>query len=317
MYKEPRALILRKQRWGDYFLLRLKSAAIASQARPGQFLMVRVSSQSFPLLRRPFSIHATTRTKDAVEIFFARTGLGTAMLSEKKVGETIDLLGPLGKGFLEGGAARAESGEKTLAERLAGKQVFLVGGGRGIAPLYFLAEELRQRGAMPIVFYGAKTERELVLGPKFKARKYDFLLSTDDGSAGFHGLVSALLETELSRLAKLPPLKPPSEPGLAGEPDGAFHPRTATSHPAGFPAYIFACGPEPMMARVASLASFYGIPARFSLESIMGCGIGACWGCVRKIQRGGEAQWVKVCEEGPVFEGSEIVWNSTCDEGEK
>lgn len=334
MDKDPNALILAKKSWGNYCLLRLKSPSIAGQAQPGQFLMVRVSSQPYPLLRRPFSIHASRKDEDALEIFFARQGIGTAMMAEKKVGQTLDLIGPLGKGFLkEPGDAdsdpkaitgkagsnlvAAESRKEALKESLVGEQVFLVGGGRGIAPLYFLAVELRRLGAVPIVFYGGKTKHDLPLAKKFKATKFDLLTSTDDGSVGFPGLVSALVEAELSRLAQLPLLEPPRPEAGGGSVEARNRSTGLTRRGqkrTGFPAYIFACGPDPMMAKIASLAASYGIPARFSLESIMGCGIGACWGCVRKVKRHGVVQWVKVCADGPVFDGSEIVWDLESDQ---
>ncbi len=200
MHKDPGAPILRKERWGDYYLLRLKSPAIAREARPGQFLMVRASSQPYPLLRRPFSVHA--RARETVEIFFSRVGLGTEILARKRVGETVDILGPLGKGFSLGQglgdrAEEEEGGKSAPAESLKGKKVFLIGGGRGIAPMYFLAMELRERGVVPIIFYGGKTESDLPLENRFKARRFGLLVSTDDGSAGFRGLASAMVETEL------------------------------------------------------------------------------------------------------------------------
>lgn len=285
--------------------------------------MARVNGQPYPLLRRPFSIHAVQEQRNAIEIFFARTGVGTTLLAEKRVGETLDIIGPLGKGFLEekedaDSPRGEESGQpsfspaakvrEALGESLAGKQAFLVGGGRGIAPLYFLAQELRRLGAIPIVFYGGKTKEDLPLLKKFKAAKFDLLVSTEDGSLGVAGLVSSLVEAELSRLAELP--LPERRSGGNSERGGRRDPspREKGSDWSGFPAYIFTCGPEPMMGKIAALANSYGLPARFSLESIMGCGIGACWGCVRKIKRGAGTEWVKVCEEGPVFEASEINW---------
>jgi len=262
MLKDPAALIIRKKAWAGYVLLGLRSPRVARGAKPGQFLMVRVSGQPYPLLRRPLSIHACD--EDGVEIFFARSGLGTGILADKKKGETLDILGPLGKGFV-------------LPRVPKGKTFYLVGGGRGIAPLYFLARELQARGGHPRVFYGGKTEADLPLLRNFAAQKMEVFISTDDGSAGFPGLVTAMLEKELAR----------SVP----------------------PAQLFACGPDPMMKRIAEVAAERQIPAQLSLESIMGCGIGACWGCVRKVLRGGSAEWVKICEEGPVFAAGEVVWD--------
>jgi dihydroorotate dehydrogenase electron transfer subunit len=262
MLNDPAALIIRKKTWDGYFLLALRSPRVARRAKPGQFLMVRVSGQPYPLLRRPLSIHA--RDEEGVEIFFARSGLGTAILADKKTGETLDILGPLGKGFVIPATAK-------------GKSFCLIGGGRGIAPLYFLARELRAKGGHPRVFYGGKTEADLPLIRKFAALKTEVFISTDDGSLGFPGLVTAMVEKELARSAR--------------------------------PARIYACGPDPMMKKIAGIAAGLNIPAQLSLESIMGCGIGACWGCVRKVLRGGSAEWVKICEEGPVFASREIVWD--------
>jgi len=267
VFKDAAAPIIRKKSWNGYVLLVLRSPRIARRSKPGQFLMVRVNDQPYPLLRRPLSIHA--RERDAVEIFFTRAGVGTGILGGKKPGETLDIIGPLGKGF-------------TISRRLKGKTVDLVGGGRGIAPLYFLAKELQATGVNPRVFYGGKTEDDVPLLGKFARRKMEVFVSTDDGSVGYHGFVSAMLEKELDRSAA--------------------------------PARIFACGPEAMMRMVAEAAAKRRIPAELSLEAVMGCGIGACWGCVRKIRRGDIAEWVKICEEGPVFEASEVIMDEKWDE---
>lgn len=270
MLNDQAALITRKRAWDGYVLLELRSPRIARRAKPGQFLMVRVSSHPHPLLRRPLSIHA--RDGDRLELFFARAGLGTAILAERRPGETLDILGPLGKGFV-------------LPGKIRGKVFWLAGGGRGIAPLYFLARELQARGAHPRVFYGGKTQADLPLLHKLAAREREVFISTDDGSAGFPGLVTEMLEKELARSAR--------------------------------PALICACGPDPMLKRIGEIAAEFKIPAQLSLESIMGCGIGACWGCVRKIRRGDAAEWVKICEEGPVFPASAVVWDENADaEGE-
>ena len=101
------------------------------------------------------------------------------------------------------------------------------------------------------------------------------LCSTDDGSFGFKGFVTELLGRELDR----------SQADV-----------------------LYVCGPDPMMNAAARTARAAGIPAEFSLESMMGCGIGACWGCVHRIRSEDGDGWVKICEEGPVFPGDRIVW---------
>ena len=260
MVKDQRAHIAHSESWNDYFLFSIKTPQIARGAKPGQFVMVRVHPHLHPLLRRPFSIHS--RLDGNIEIFFQKSGTGTAILAEKKPGETLDLLGPCGKGF-------------HLNRKLAGKTAVLVGGGRGIAPLYFLAQELASAGASLKVFYGGKSVHDLCLKEKFEKSSFELFCSTEDGTHGARGLVTELLASELRHI---------------------------------HPDYLFACGPEAMMGKIARLTAKRRIPAQFSLESIMGCGFGACWGCVRKIKKNGKAQLVKICEEGPVFRREEIVW---------
>jgi dihydroorotate dehydrogenase electron transfer subunit len=264
---DPGASITAKERWADYISLTFESPDIARQAAPGQFLMVKVAAGTHPLLRRPFSIH--NRDGASLSLFFKITGEGTALLAEKKPGEILDILGPLGQGFdLALGAGNNR--------RTAVAPALAVGGGRGIAPLYFLAQELRAAGRPLKILYGGRTASDLPLGDKFKAAGFDLACSTDDGSFGFKGLVTDLLKNELN----------PAQPASV----------------------IYACGPEPMLPMIAGMAAAARVPAQLSLESHMGCGFGACWGCVKKIRRNGEESWVKVCEDGPVFPAEEVVW---------
>ncbi len=260
MIKDPQARISRKETWKEYFLFSLESPQLASQAQPGQFIMVRIGDQPYPLLRRPFSIHS--KSKDRIEIFFKITGLGTSLLSQRGENDSLDIIGPLGKGFSTRGDFK-------------GKEVILIGGGRGIAPPYFLAQTLQNKGAKVKIFYGGKTLEDLPLREKIERNGFRLFSSTDDGSFGFKGLVSDFFEQEVKKQN---------------------------------PYYVFACGPEAMMEKIARIVQAREIPAEFSLESIMGCGIGACWGCVRRIKREDEPEWLKVCQEGPVFSAEEIIW---------
>ena len=263
MFKDPKARIVGKESWGDYFLLTFDSPAVSALARPGQFLMIKVSDEPYPLLRRPLGIHS--RKDKTIGVFFKVAGAGTALLARKTPGETIDLLGPLGKGF-------------SVDPCLAGKSVLAVGGGRGIAPLYFLAWELRALGASVKILYGGRTKDDIPLADKLRAEGFDFALSTDDGTVGRRGLVTELMEDELKAGGGSPP------------------------------ALVCACGPDPMLQAVTRIARDKRLPAELSLESRMGCGFGACWGCVQRIRRDGKAEWIKICEDGPVFPAESVVW---------
>jgi dihydroorotate dehydrogenase electron transfer subunit len=246
--------------WDDYFHLTIDAPEIGREARPGQFVMVKVADGTFPLLRRPLSIHDAGA--GGIELFFKVAGQGTEILSRKKPGDPLDIIGPLGKGF-------------TISEKMTGKRAFCVGGGRGIAPIYFLARELGARGVKTTVFYGGRRIVDIPLRDKFEKAGIELHCSTDDGSFGFGGLVTELVGRELEH----------------AKPD-----------------ILCACGPDAMMKALASLAAKHGVPSEFSLESVMGCGIGACWGCVHRIKNESGDGWTKICEEGPVFPGERILW---------
>jgi dihydroorotate dehydrogenase electron transfer subunit len=262
MLKDSSAPIIGKEEFGSHVRLTLKSPAIAREALPGQFVMVKVSDTGCPLLRRPLCVHA--RRGETIALYFDVVGFGTGILAQKKHGESLDLIGPLGRGFSVG----PPEGEDEVA--------LLVGGGRGIAPLYYLADALHGAGFKVRVLYGCRTAEELKLRRYLEEACWESSFATDDGSCDFPGTVTGLLEKELEKDK---------------------------------PVRIYACGPEPMLQEVSRQAKLGGIPAELSLESRMGCGFGACWGCVRKIRRGGREEWVKVCEEGPVFQAEDVVWD--------
>ena len=261
---DGRAPIISHKHLGSYALLTLESPVIAAAAKPGQFLMIRTNDLSQPLLRRPFSLH--NRDGKTIEIFYQVVGQGTALLADKKPGEHLDIMGPLGHGF---SLPRSAEGEAAL-----------IGGGRGIAPFFFLAKELRSRDLSFKIFYGGRSAADLPLKERYESEGFPLICSSEDGSFGFRGLVSDLLVSHYFEA------KPSS-------------------------AYI--CGPDGMMAAVASVTEPWGIPAEYSLESMMGCGFGACWGCVKRIRRNGSDEWRKICEDGPVFRGEEIVWDKNED----
>jgi dihydroorotate dehydrogenase electron transfer subunit len=246
--------------WDDYCLLSIACPETGRAARPGQFVMVKVADRPFPLLRRPLSIHDADGS--GIRLFFKVAGLGTEILARKRPGDPVDLLGPLGRGY-------------TVSASLKGKPAYLVGGGRGIAPLYFLGRELQALGAAVTVLYGGRTARDIPLTGIFEAAGLRVVCSTDDGSSGCPGFVTELLRREMART--------PAD-------------------------MIYACGPDPMMKAAAEAGRAAGVPVELSLEALMGCGIGACWGCVHRIRGEDGEGWVKICEEGPVFPAERVVW---------
>lgn len=166
----------------EYFKMVLASKSIAKGALPGQFAEIRVSESTTPLLRRPFSFHKIG--KDTFEILYHVVGKGTEILSKRKKGEKLDIIGPLGNGF-------------NVAK---GKKAVLIGGGCGTAPLYALEEELKKQKIESHFFMGATTEGLLLCRSDFADLGTKLYLSTDDGSCGEKCNVSALFSSYLDTI---------------------------------------------------------------------------------------------------------------------
>jgi len=234
-------------------LLRIETAA--GQSLPGQFINIRVSKQNDPFLRRPFSIfsHEGGIITTVVKI----VGKGTLMLADSEPGE-IDLLGPLGNGF----SIRKNS------------KVLIVGGGVGNTPLYFLAKKLAESECDATFLYGARSRKFIYLADLFLKAVKRFIITTDDGSEGKKGPVTAiaasLLENERFDM-------------------------------------IYACGPAAMMKTMALLAQ--GTPIEVSVENYFGCGIGLCYGCAVETADGTK----RACMDGPVFNGAMVNWDTMPD----
>ena len=231
---------------------------IAANAQPGQFVHVRVPALEASALRRPFSIFNAEDGK--LELLYKTVGRGTAALNAVKPGDEVSVMGPLGHGFplkCDGAA-------------------LLVGGGFGVAPLYFLARRLLNSTA-PILFVGGRTKADLLALDRFAALGVEVRAATNDGSAGVKGLVTDPLDDELIRL------------------------RTE-----GRKFELFACGPDPMLKAVAMRATGTGMKGWISMDRHMVCGVGACYACIQKTVRGNS----RCCIEGPVFAAADLVWDS-------
>jgi len=171
---------------GNYRHLEFESGIIARQARAGQFVNIRVADTCEPLLRRPISIHMVRASK--VKIIYEIIGTGTQLLSGKKAGEFLDIIGPLGNGF---------DYPRPTAKSAQAKNI-LIAGGMGVAPLVFLAEKLKL--SKPLVLIGARSKKQMICVPEFKSLGCTVKLATDDGSVGFKGRVTDLLKTVLGQI---------------------------------------------------------------------------------------------------------------------
>ncbi len=164
---------------GNYWYLEFESRLIAQHAVAGQFVNIRVTDGSTPLLRRPLSIHGVRAQK--VKVIYEIIGKGTQILSARKPGEFLDIIGPLGKGF----------DYQRLGKSREAKNI-LIAGGMGVAPLVFLAEKLKL--SQPLVLIGARSQKQILCGKEFRALGCEVKVATDDGSRGFKGKVTDLLK---------------------------------------------------------------------------------------------------------------------------
>ncbi|MBM7855142.1 dihydroorotate dehydrogenase electron transfer subunit [Desulfohalotomaculum tongense] len=171
-----------------YYLLEFSGAELAETARPGQFVHVKCSRTTDPLLRRPVSIHDVNKDRGTVRLLYRVAGRGTELLSVKEPGERLDVMGPLGNGF-----QLPDPGEK----------VAVVAGGIGVAPLFFLLRQVAAAGNDVKVFVGARSCRDLLAVDDIKGLGVEIQLATDDGSAGHRGPVTELLARGLKNIDRI------------------------------------------------------------------------------------------------------------------
>jgi dihydroorotate dehydrogenase electron transfer subunit len=237
-------------------LLVLRSPRIASQVESGQFVHLRIETGTDYLLRRPFSVHRTAGER--IEILYQVLGRGTRAMALLGPRDLMDAVGPLGSGW------------RVPAEA---SHALLVAGGLGAAPLGMLAERLAARGIAVSVALGAPTSERLVARDLFESVARRVQVSTDDGSAGETGFVTAVSSRLLAE----------------DRPD-----------------VVYVCGPEVMARAVATQAADAGVPCQVSLERLMACGIGACLSCVVTTTEGRK----RACVDGPVFDAEEVCWDA-------
>ena len=288
---------------GSYYKLIIKPST-SIRAIAGQFLMIRPTAYQAlyePLLPRPFSIHRLTSDGN-IEVLYKVVGKGTAILAKLDNDDEIDFIGPLGNGFpvrltqenenpvchpdpschpeLVSGSGVSVSKEmlkQVQHDRWKGfsDEILIVAGGIGVAPMLYLTESLR--ASCPekrvIVFEGGRETGDLLCVEELKKIATEVILATQDGSTGIKGYVTEALEWYLRKC------------------------------PLDAHATIYACGPNPMLKRIAEIVYPLNIDTYFSLEATMACGIGLCMGCAVKRKGGG---YFLVCKDGPVFRGETI-----------
>jgi dihydroorotate dehydrogenase electron transfer subunit len=232
-------IISNKEICAGYFELKVKISNISKQCVPGQFFMIGMQGV---FLRRPLSIYDFKN--GMLSFLYKVVGKGTDILSKMQSGE-LRFLGPLGNGY--------------NLETYKDLNNTIVAGGTGIASVHFLATKLKKKG---VLYYGARSKKDLLCLDKFKKMGWKIMVSTEDGSKGYKGYITDILEKKIESKDVL-----------------------------------FTCGPTQMQKKVLQIAREKNIKAFASLEEKMACGVGNCQGCAVKI----DGQIKMVCKDGPVF----------------
>ncbi len=269
--------VLSHKKYGEhYHSLTIVTPDIGERVKPGQFVNISCGDDRSYILRRPFSVYRVHKRggwASTVEIVFDIRGPGTAYLASLRAHHSIDVIGPLGRGF-------------AMPNRRA--HCLLVGGGIGAAPLFFLADELRNEGHRVDVILGARSAAHLLNHIEARRVASTCRIATEDGSQGDRGRVTDVLVDTIERCE--------SE-------------------------VVYTCGPHGMLAAISAMCVDRDLPVQTAVEELMACGYGVCMTCVmplrvpsdKAITRPDEPEdeivYARSCTEGPVFNGANVVWN--------
>ncbi len=269
--KQINAEIISNKKLGPYHHMVFAVGDIAAHAKPGNFVAISVGGEnSAMVLRRAFAIYRATDKGllgGSIELVVAPHGSGSKWLANLSVGDFVDLIGPLGTAF----------GIPTTPAN-----TMLIGGGYGSAPLFALAETLKNRGCRVDMVLGASTANKIYAPLEGKRSVSSLTLTTDDGSAGIHGQITE------------------SIPRLIRE----FNTEV-----------IYSCGPMKMLESINKIASDFDIVHQCSVEESMACGIGVCMTCVVPVRIDNEVKMLRTCIDGPVMDGAQIIWNAENEGG--
>jgi dihydroorotate dehydrogenase electron transfer subunit len=282
IFAEDARIIRHEAFAADQYILRVAAPECAQRAVAGSFAHIRCAR--YIPMRRPLSIMRANRETGEVDFLYKVVGTGLAALSSAVAGEVVSILGPIGNGF---------SPDVIRPIKL------MIGGGVGIPPMVFLAEQLQQGGAdlqnslvlmgseVPFPFQTVKSAVAVVGLPEYVSAGMPDLetlgiasrLSSLQGYTGcYQGYV-----TELAKL------------WLQARDAGQLK-----------QIEMFACGPEPMLEAAAKVAAEFSLPCQLCLEEYMACAVGGCAGCAVPVYTNGEMAMKRVCVDGPVFAATAV-----------
>lgn len=279
IFQEDAVILSHEAFEGDQFIVRVKAPECAAKAKPGQF--VHLTVHPLQLLKRPISIMRVSASEGWVDLLYKVVGTGTELLSHRQVGESINMLGPIGNPFA-----------------VTRKRPLLIGGGVGMPPMIFLAEALKNdKQKSPLVILGSEVPFP------FTPRPSQIMINGLP-----EGVIASMpLLDDWGIASRLTSLQ-----GYAGCHQGyvtdlARAWLTSLDDSARNEVEIFTCGPHPMIEAVVKVAREFDLPVQVSLEEFMACAIGGCAGCVVEVQTETGSAMKRVCVDGPVFDGYKIV----------
>lgn len=260
--------VLSNKKVGSYHHMVFSVGEMAQHSKPGNFVAISVGGNSSAMvLRRAFAIYRASDRGNyggTIELVVAAHGSGSRWLSERAIHDRVDMVGPLGTAF----------GIPTEPVN-----ALLVGGGYGSAPLFGLAEVLKQRGCRVDIVLGASSAAKIYAPLEGKRSVNTMTLTTEDGGAGIKGRVTDVIPQLISK-------------------NGSE--------------IIYSCGPMAMLEAVDKIAQETGVIHQCAVEESMACGIGVCMTCVIPLRdESGTIKMQRSCIEGPVVDGSRVIWGNS------
>ena len=259
----------------------LHAPRCAETSRPANFVHLRCSDAL--AMRRPYSIMSVSRQQGCIELLYKVVGKGGEALSQKQVGDEVNLLGPIGNCF---------------TPHPQHPELLMLGGGVGIPPIFFLAQQIKQDNTYkPLVMVASEVPFPFELKPsqlqvseispdchlalaELEALGIASRLASGRKKQGcFDGYIDAFARTYLEKISPQ---------------------RLARTE-------IFACGPEAMLKSIAKLSAEFGVPCQLAVEEYMACGVGGCAGCTVAVRQNGRTAMKRVCVDGPVFNANQLV----------
>ena len=261
------AELLSNKKVGAYHHMIFSVGDIASLAKPGNFVAIAVGGESSSMvLRRAFAIYRSTERGPQgglIELVVAPHGQGSRWLTSLEPHSVVDMVAPLGTHF---------------GIPIEPVRALLVGGGYGSAPLFGLAEVLKNRGCRVDMVLGASTASKIYAPLDGKRSVSSLTLTTDDGSTGIQGQITDVL------------------PKLISENEIEI---------------VYSCGPMGMLQAITAITDTYQIMHQCAVEESMACGIGVCMTCVLPVMGDdGVTRMLRSCIDGPVMDGTKVIWDS-------